>query len=175
MRSLEVKLWSLKKILIISDTHNHLDDKVIKYINQADEVWHGGDIGTYEVCKQIEKLKPLKAVWGNIDGTDLRKTYDEHLIFKCEEVKVYMTHIGGYPNKYNPKTRAIILKEQPNLFICGHSHILKVMFDKAYNLLHINPGACGVHGFHKVKTAVRLEIDGKEMKNLEVIELGNRA
>ena len=165
----------MKKILIISDTHSYLEPKLIKYIEQADEVWHGGDIGDYELCKQIEKIKPLKAVWGNIDGTELRKTYKEHLIFTCEGVKVYITHIGGYPNKYNPKAREVIQKEQPNLFICGHPHNLKVMFDKTYNLVHINPGACGVDGFHKVKTVVRLEIDGSEMKNLEVIELGNRA
>jgi uncharacterized protein len=165
----------MKKILIISDTHSYLEPKLIKYIEQCDEVWHGGDIGTYELCTQIEKIKPLQAVWGNIDGTDLRKTFGEHLVFNCEEVKVYITHICGYPGKYSPKAREIIQKEKPNLFICGHSHILKVMFDKQYNLLHINPGACGIHGFHKVKTAIRLEIHGNEMKNLEVIELGNRA
>jgi uncharacterized protein len=164
----------LKKILIISDTHSYLDPKLIKYIEQSDEVWHGGDIGTSEVCDEIEKLKPLKAVWGNIDGTDLRKTFNEHLVFNCEDVKVYITHIGGYPGKYNPKARETIQAEKPNLFICGHSHILKVMFDKTYNLLHINPGACGIHGFHKVKTAVRLSIHGKDMKDLEVIEFGNR-
>jgi putative phosphoesterase len=164
----------VKKILIISDTHSYLEPRLIKYIEACDEVWHGGDIGTYEVCQEIEKIKPLKAVWGNIDATNLRKTYEEHLIFNCENVKVYITHIGGYPNKYNPKAREIIIKEKPDLFICGHSHILKVMFDKTYNLLHINPGSCGTHGFHKVKTAVRLEIEGKEMKNLEVIELGSR-
>lgn len=164
----------MKKILVISDTHSYLEPKLIKYIEQADEVWHGGDIGTLELCRQIEKLKPFRAVWGNIDGTDLRKTYEEHLIFSCEEVKVYMTHIAGPAGKYNPKVREILLQEKPNLLVCGHSHILKVMFDKTYNVLYLNPGACGVHGFHKVKTAVRLEIDGKEMKNLEVIELGSR-
>jgi putative phosphoesterase len=165
----------MKKILIISDTHSYLEPKLLKYIEQCDEVWHGGDIGTYELCQQIEKIKPLKAVWGNIDGADLRKTYEEHLIFNCENVKVYITHIGGYPGKYNPKAKEVIQSEKPRLFICGHSHILKVMFDKQYDLLHINPGACGVHGFHKVKTAIRLEIDGNEMKNLEVIELGGRS
>ncbi len=165
----------MKKILIISDTHSFFDEKLLKYIEQADEVWHAGDIGDIEVCKKIEKLKPFKAVWGNIDGTDLRKTFKEHLIFNCEDVKVYITHIGGPFSKYIPKVKEIILAEKPDLFICGHSHILKVMFDKTHNLLHINPGACGVHGFHQVKTAIRLEFEGKEMKNLEVIELGNRA
>jgi putative phosphoesterase len=165
----------LKKILIISDTHSYFEEKLLKYIEQADEVWHAGDIGNLEVCKRIEALKPLKAVWGNIDDAVARKIYKEHFIFNCEEVKVYMTHIGGPFGKYIPAVREIIKNEKPNLFICGHSHILKVMFDKTNELLHINPGACGVHGFHKVKTAVRLEFDGKEMKNLEVIELGNRA
>ena len=165
----------MKKILIISDTHNHLDEKLLKYIEQADEVWHGGDIGSYDLCKQIEKIKPLKAVWGNIDGTDLRKTYDEHLVFNCEGVKVYITHIAGAVGKYNEKVREMILKEKPNLLICGHSHICKILFDQRYNLIYLNPGACGVHGFHKVKTVVRLEIEGQELKNLDVIELGNRA
>ncbi len=165
----------MKRILIISDTHSHLDEKLIKYIEEADEVWHGGDIGDIELCRKIESIKPLKAVWGNIDGSEFRSEYKEHLIFMCEDVKVYITHIGGYPRKYNPKAKAFIKQENPNLFICGHSHILKVMFDKEFNLLHINPGAAGVHGFHKVKTAIRLQIDGKEMKNLEVIELGLRA
>jgi putative phosphoesterase len=165
---------AVKNILIISDTHSHLDEKLFKYIEAADEVWHAGDIGTIDVCKKIEALKPLKAVWGNIDGQDLRITYKEDLIFNCEELKVYITHIGGYPGKYSPKAREIIHDEKPGLFICGHSHILKVMFDKNNNLLHINPGAAGISGFHKVKTAVRLQVEGKEMKNLEVIELGNR-
>lgn len=164
----------MKNILIISDTHNHLDEKLIKYIEAADEVWHAGDIGSNSICEQIIKLKPLKAVYGNIDGNDIRKDYPEVLIFKCEEVKVFITHIGGYPQKYNPKAKQIILTEKPDLFICGHSHILKVMFDKVNNVLHINPGAAGVHGFHKVKTAIRLVIEEKQMKNLEIIELGAR-
>jgi uncharacterized protein len=163
-----------KKVLIISDTHSFLEPKLIKYIEQADEVWHAGDIGSLDLCKKIKALKPFKAVWGNIDGVEFRTEYPEHLIFDCEELKVYITHIGGYPGKYASEVRKIITQEKPGLFICGHSHILKVMFDKTYNLLHINPGACGVHGFHKVKTAVRLTIDGKDMKDLEVIELGPR-
>ncbi len=164
----------MKKILIISDTHSYLDEKLIKHIKEADEVWHAGDIGNMEVCDAITKLKPLRAVWGNIDDHNARVTYPENLIFNCEEVKVYITHIGGYPGKYARIPKEIILKEKPGLFICGHSHILKVMFDKTNNLLHINPGAAGIHGFHKVKTAVRLVFEGKEMKNLEIIELGPR-
>lgn len=140
----------------------------------ADEVWHGGDIGTIELCDQIEKLKPLRAVFGNIDGKDIRASYPENLFFSCENVKVFMTHIGGYPGKYPARIKDLIKEHKPNLFICGHSHILKVMYDQQYELLHINPGACGVHGFHLVKTAVRFEIEGAEIKNLAIIELGSR-
>lgn len=165
----------MKKILLISDTHNFLDTKLLKHIEAADEVWHGGDIGTIELCDSIQKLKPLKAVYGNVDGQDVRSSYPENLIFDCEEIKVFMTHIGGYPGKYPSRIKNLIMEHKPGIFICGHSHILKVIYDKQFDLLHINPGACGVHGFHKVKTAVRFEIDKKEIKNLAVIELGNRA
>lgn len=165
----------MKKILLISDTHNFLDPKLLKHIDQADEVWHGGDIGTIGICDAIKKIKPLQAVFGNVDGQDIRGTYSENLIFDCEDLKVLITHIGGYPGKYPSRIKNLITEHQPGLFICGHSHILKVMFDNQYNLLHINPGACGVHGFHKVKTAVRFEVDKKEIKNLAVIELGERA
>lgn len=165
----------MQKILLISDTHSYLDTKLIKHIKNADEVWHAGDIGTYTICEEIQKYKPLKAVYGNIDGQDIRKTYPENLIFNCEKVKVLITHIGGYPNKYPSRVKNLLLEHTPNLFICGHSHILKVMYDKELNLLHINPGACGVHGFHNVKTVVRFDIDGTEIKNLAIIELGSRA
>jgi len=164
----------LKKILLISDTHSYLDKSLIKHIEAADEVWHAGDIGTTKLCIDIEKLKPFKAVFGNIDGNDIRITYPENLFFSCEDVKVFMTHIGGYPGKYPARIKELIQTHQPKLFICGHSHILKVMYDKHYGLLHINPGACGVHGFHHVKTAVRFEIEGSELKNLAIIELGSR-
>ncbi len=165
----------MKKILLISDTHSYLDEKLIKHINAADEVWHAGDIGNYGLCVQIEKIKPLKAVYGNIDGQDIRISYPENLIFKCENVKVVITHIGGFPGKYSTRVKNLLLKHQPKLFICGHSHILKVIFDKELNLLHINPGACGIHGFHVIKTAVKFEIDDFEIKNLAIIELGSRA
>ena len=165
----------MKKILLISDTHSYSEPKLQKYIIEADEVWHAGDIGTIDVCTQIEKFKPVKAVFGNIDALDVTSKYPENLIFNCEQVKVLITHIGGYPGKYPARIKELIKEHQPKLFICGHSHILKVMYDKENNLLHINPGACGVHGFHKVKTVVRFEIDGAEIKNLAVIELGNRA
>jgi len=162
----------MQRILLISDTHGHLDEKLIKYIEQADEIWHAGDIGDLTVTNQIKKLKPLKAVWGNIDGQSARSEFKEDLIFNCEEVKVFITHIGGYPGKYSPAIKQLLISEKPDLFICGHSHILKVMFDKSLNLLHMNPGSCGISGFHQVKTALKFEIDKKEIKNLNVIELG---
>ena len=165
----------MQKILLISDTHSYLDQKLFKYIETVDEVWHAGDIGDIAVCREIEKLKPLKAVYGNIDGQDARKLYPENAIFMCEQVKVFITHIGGYPNRYNLEAKKIIEQEKPNLFICGHSHILKIMYDKKYNLLHLNPGACGIQGFHQVKTILRFAIEGSEFKNMEIIELGKRA
>jgi len=165
----------MQKILLISDTHNHVDAKLAKYINTVDEVWHAGDVGAISVCEEIGKLKPLKVVYGNIDGQDVRKSYPENNIFICEKVKVFITHIGGYPNRYNIGAKKIIEQERPNLFICGHSHILKIMYDTKYNLLHLNPGACGVQGFHQIKTILRFAIDGTEIKNMEIIELGKRA
>jgi len=165
----------LRKILLISDTHSYLEPKLIKHIQNADEVWHAGDIGSLKVCEEILALKPFKAVFGNIDDHGIRNIYPENLDFYCEEVKVLITHIGGYPSKYPAKIKALIKESKPQLFICGHSHILKVMYDKENQLLHMNPGACGVHGFHQVKTVLRFEIDKKEIKNLEVIELGKRS
>lgn len=164
----------MQKILLISDTHNFLEPKLIKHIAEADEVWHAGDIGQIELCKNIEKLKPLRAVFGNADGADIRQVYPENLVFNCEGVTVFMTHIGGYPGKYPAKIKQQFKEITPQLFICGHSHILKVMYDKEHALLHMNPGACGNHGFHTVKTVLRFEIERKEIKNLAVIELGNR-
>lgn len=165
----------MKKILLISDTHSYLEPKLQKHIAEADEVWHAGDIGNIELCENIEKTKVFKAVFGNIDDNTIKNTYPENLIFNCENVKVLITHIGGYPGKYPTRIKNLIQQNKPQLFICGHSHILKVMFDKENNLLHINPGACGVQGFHKIKTAVRFEIEKAEIKNLAIIELGNRA
>ena len=164
----------MQKILLISDTHGYFDEKLVKYINTVDEVWHAGDIGTIDVCHKIEQLKPLRAVYGNIDGQEIRKTYPENAIFSCEGVKVLVTHIGGYPNKYSADAKKLILQEKPALFICGHSHSLKIMYDKQLNLLHLNPGAAGMQGFHQVKTALRFAIEGSEIKNMEIIELGKR-
>ncbi len=162
----------MKRIALISDTHNHLDPKIFKYLDECDEIWHAGDIGTSKVSDELEKIKPLRAVYGNIDGQDIRKEFPKYLNFKCEELHVLITHIGGYPGKYAPDVRAMLHATPPKLFICGHSHILKVMFDKKFNLLHMNPGACGNHGFHKIKTLLRFTVDKDLVKDLEVIELG---
>lgn len=165
----------MTRIALLSDTHNFLEPKLFKYIESCDQVWHAGDIGTLTVCHELEKLnKPLIAVYGNIDGQDIRKIYPKNQRFKCEEVDVWITHIGGYPGRYSLDVRDELHRNPPDLFICGHSHILKVMYDKKLELLHINPGAAGNHGFHKVKTMVRFTIDKKEIRDLEVIEIGPR-
>lgn len=164
----------MKKILLLSDTHSHIDDAILKYVNQADEVWHAGDIGNLVVTDTIKKLKPLRAVYGNIDDDKARVEFPLNNRFFCEGVDVWITHIGGYPGKYNQAIRTEIQQNPPKLFICGHSHILKVQFDKTLNLLHMNPGAAGIYGFHQVRTMLRFEIDGEKIQNLEVIELSKR-
>lgn len=164
----------MKKILLLSDTHSYIDDAILKHVKQADEVWHAGDIGNLEVTDKIKALKPLRAVYGNIDNDEARAEFPEHNRFMCEGVDVWITHIGGYPNRYNMRVRDEIKANPPKLFICGHSHILKVMPDKKLNLLHMNPGAVGTHGFHKVRTMLRFKIDGANIKNLEVIEFERR-
>lgn len=160
----------MKKILLLSDTHSHIDENILKYVKLADEVWHAGDIGDLKVTDAIKKLKPLKAVYGNIDDAKARAEYPEHNRFMCEDVDVWITHIGGYPPRYNNRVREKLKQNPPRLFICGHSHILKVMPDKKLNVLHMNPGAIGIHGFHKVRTMLRFTIDGKKIDKLEVIE-----
>ena len=160
----------MTKILLLSDTHGYIDEKILKYVKQADEVWHAGDIGRLEVTDEIEKIKPLRAVFGNIDDAQARSQFPLNNRFLCEEVDVLITHIGGYPGRYSPAIKEEIYTNPPRLFICGHSHILKVMNDKKRGLLHMNPGAIGKHGFHKARTMLRFEIDGKEIRNLEVIE-----
>ena len=164
----------MKKILVLSDTHSHIDDTILKYVNQADEVWHAGDIGNLVVTDTIKKLKPLRCVFGNIDDVQARLEFPLHNRFMCERVDVWITHIGGYPGKYNQAIRAEIQQNPPKLFICGHSHILKVQFDKTLNLLHMNPGACGIYGFHQVRTMLRFEIDGDKIQNLEIVEIGKK-
>ncbi|ESU26646.1 phosphoesterase [Flavobacterium limnosediminis JC2902] len=164
----------MKKILLLSDTHSHIDETILKYVRMADEVWHAGDIGDLVVTDTIKKIKPLRAVYGNIDDTKARLEFPLHNRFMCEGVDVWITHIGGYPGKYNQDIRSEIKSNPPKLFICGHSHILKVQFDKELNLLHMNPGAAGKHGFHQVRTMLQFEIDGDKIQNLNVVEIGNR-
>lgn len=162
------------RILLLSDTHSHMDEKILKYVEQADEVWHAGDIGSLEVTDTIRKLRPLKGVYGNIDEHKIQLEFPLDNRFKCEGVDVWITHIGGYPNRYSPRIREEIINNPPKLFISGHSHILKVMWDKKLNLLHMNPGACGIHGMHQLRTMLRFVIDKEDIKDLEIVELGKR-
>ena len=165
----------MKKILLLSDTHSHIDEMIMKYVAQADEVWHAGDIGNLVVTDTIKKVKPLRAVYGNIDDDKARLEFPLDNRFWCEGVEVWITHIGGYPGKYNPKIKKELETNPPQLFICGHSHILKVMFDKKNNFLHMNPGACGKSGFHQVRTMLRFVIDGDKIKELEIIEIEKKS
>jgi putative phosphoesterase len=160
----------MTKILLLSDTHSYIGDDILKYVQQVDEVWHAGDIGDLKVTDAIKALKPLRAVYGNIDNAEARAEFPLHNRFFCEEVDVWITHIGGYPNRYNITIRDAIKANPPDLFICGHSHILKVMPDKKLDVLHMNPGAIGKHGFHKARTMLRFEIENKNIRNLEVIQ-----
>jgi len=164
----------MTNILLLSDTHGHMDKTILKYANQADEIWHAGDIGSLKVSDALAEVKPLRAVYGNIDDHVIQREFPLDNKFFCEGVNVWMTHIGGYPNKYNVRIREEIKIKPPRLFICGHSHILKVQWDKKLDLLHMNPGACGKHGFHHIRTMLRFTIDNSEIKNLEIIELGKR-
>lgn len=165
----------MQRIALLSDTHNYLDPKIFKYFDSCDQIWHAGDIGTISITDELSKIKPVIAVYGNIDGKDVRSAHPLNQRFFCDGVDVFMTHIGGYPNHYSPHALAEIKSKPPKLFISGHSHILKVQFDQKYQLLHINPGAAGIHGFHNVKTMIRFTIDSDKIKDLEVIELGRRA
>ncbi len=164
----------MKRIGLISDTHDYLDDAVFKHFEQCDEIWHGGDFGTAAIADRLKAFKPLRGVYGNIDGYDIRSEYPEILRFRCEEVDVLMIHIGGYPGRYAASIKPELLANPPQLFISGHSHILKVIYDDKLKCLHMNPGAAGKHGWHKVRTLIRFVIDGKDMKQCEVIELGPR-
>lgn len=164
----------MKKILLLSDTHSYIDDQILKFVKQADEVWHAGDIGDLKVTDTIKKIKPLRGVFGNIDNKDARAEFPLDNKFVLEGVSVWITHIGGYPNRYNHRVKEELSAKPPQLFICGHSHILKVQFDKKLDLLHLNPGAAGKHGFHKVRTMLRFELEKGTIKNMEVIELAKR-
>lgn len=158
------------KIGILSDTHGWFDPLLEAFFIDCDEVWHAGDIGDEDTALLLEKKYKLRAVFGNIDGGNLRLMYPKIQRFTIEGVKVIMTHIGGYPGRYDAEIKPVLQSEHPQLFVCGHSHITKVMYDKKYGCLHINPGAAGANGFHKVRTAVRLDIEGGIMKNLEIVE-----
>ena len=164
----------MTRIGLLSDTHGHLEDSIFDYFQECDEIWHAGDIGSLEVADTLEAFKPFRAVYGNIDGGKLRQQFPLDLRFQCEGVDIWMTHIGGYPGRYNWRIIERIAQNPPDLFISGHSHILKIMPDRTLDLLHINPGACGIYGFHKVKTVVRFSLDSGTIKEVEVIELGKR-
>lgn len=165
----------MKKIGLLSDTHGFLDPKVFKYFEHCDEVWHAGDIGSPELLTQLEKFKPTKAVLGNIDGASLKRMCPKIQYFMCEELKVIILHIGGYPGRYNPLAQKLIAQYKPNIFVCGHSHILKIIYDKKNDHLHLNPGAAGNYGFHQVKTLLRFTVDGKDIKDMEIVELGGKS
>jgi len=166
----------MKKIGLLSDTHSFLDERVFEYFRDCDEVWHAGDFGSMEVVERLKAFKPLRGVFGNIDDARIRVEMPLDLRFTCEDVPVFMTHIGGYPGRYNPRVREILRTDPPQngLFICGHSHILKVMPDKQLGFLHLNPGACGNEGWHQVKTLMRFSVDADAVKDLQIIELGTR-
>ena len=162
------------RIGLLSDTHGFLDEAVFTYFDPCDEIWHAGDFGTIEVLEQLRHFKPTRGVFGNIDGAKLRAEVPHHLAFACEGVSVYMTHIGGYPGNYDPKVRPELTRLRPGLFICGHSHILKVMRDPGLGLLHMNPGACGHNGWHLIRTMLRFSINAGKISEVEAIELGPR-
>lgn len=161
----------MRRIGILSDTHGYWDDRYLKHFESCDEIWHAGDIGSLELAQRLAAFRPLRAVYGNIDGQDIRRHYAEIEHFTVEGTDVLMKHIGGYPGRYDTSIRAKLFVRPPRLFVCGHSHILKVQYDKTLNMLCINPGAAGKYGFHKVRTLVRFAIDHGEFKDLEVIEL----
>ena len=164
----------MTRIGLISDTHDFLDDAVFKHFANCDEVWHTGDFGTAAIADALKAFKPLRGVYGNIDGPDIRNEFPELLQWTCEEVNVMMLHIGGYPPKYNAKSKQLIQQNHPQIFISGHSHILKVIYDNTLSCLHMNPGAAGKYGWHTVRTLIRFVIDGKDIRDCEIIELGKR-
>jgi putative phosphoesterase len=164
----------MKRIGLISDTHSYLDDAVFRYFEPCDEIWHAGDFGSAEVSDRLAAFKPLKGVYGNIDGQDIRSVFPEKLRWKCEDVNVLMMHIGGSPPRYNPAALKELRQMPTSLFISGHSHILKIIFDEKLQCLHMNPGAAGRQGWHTQRTIIRFVIDGRNMKDCEVIELGKR-
>lgn len=164
----------MKRILLLSDTHSYLDERILEYAQHADEIWHAGDFGDIESVQKLQEKGKLRGVYGNIDDTKIRAEFPEINIFECEKVKVFMIHIGGYPQKYAPRIKQKLREVKPQIFISGHSHILKVMYDKELQILHLNPGAAGKQGWHKMRTMLRFEINSGKIENLEVIELGEK-
>src|ERR1700743_3108318 len=160
------------KIGLLSDTHHFLDENIFRHFESCDEIWHAGDFGTAELANRLAAFKPLRGVYGNIDGQDIRIDFPEKLRWQSEGIKVFMTHIGGYPPRYNPSIKKELIADPPKLFICGHSHILKVMYDENLQCLHMSPGAAGRQGWHGVRTLIRFVIDGDNMKDCELIEWG---
>lgn len=160
----------MKRIGLLSDTHGTFDDTLRRFLDPVDEVWHAGDFGSIETADAIAAFKPLRGVCGNIDDALVRRVYTPFELFKCEEATVLMTHIGGYPRHYNPRALPRITSARPDLFIAGHSHILKIIYDPVYRLLHLNPGAAGNYGIHKVRTALRFTVDGREVRDMEIGE-----
>lgn len=165
----------MKKIILISDTHSLLHDDVVKYLDDCDEIWHAGDIGSLDVLHRLRKIKPLRVVYGNIDDKEIQGETTLNEIFTCEGLKVMMTHIGGYPGRYTKRVAKMLRDEMPQLYICGHSHILKVMMDKQLGILHMNPGACGIIGMHKFRTFLTFDIIEGKVENLNAVDLGPRA
>ncbi len=164
----------MKRIGLLSDTHHYLDEKIFHHFGQCHEIWHAGDFGSIDVAEKLKTGKILRGVYGNIDGPDIRNEYPEKLRWKCEEVEVFMTHIGGYPPKYNPAIKKDLISHPTQLFICGHSHILKIIYDSKLQCLHMNPGAAGNQGWQTIRTIIRFSIEGKDIKDCEVIELGKK-
>jgi uncharacterized protein len=164
----------MKRIGLLSDTHHYLDEKIFHHFGQCHEIWHAGDFGSIDVAEKLKTCKILRGVYGNIDGPDIRNEYPEKLRWKCEEVEVFMTHIGGYPPKYNPAIKKDLISHPTQLFICGHSHILKIIYDSKLQCLHMNPGAAGNQGWQTIRTIIRFSIEGKDIKDCEVIELGKK-
>lgn len=164
----------MRRIGLLSDTHGFLDPKIFEFFKDCDEIWHAGDVGNLETADKLGNFKPVRGVYGNIDDQKVRTVFPKHLKFRCEEVKVWMTHIGGYPGHYDSSVKPAIFQDPPTLFISGHSHILKVIFDKKLNLLHMNPGAAGNHGFHTVKTLLRFIVDGENIRDMEIMEIDRK-
>lgn len=164
----------MKKIALISDTHSHLGEDVIAHLKEADEIWHGGDVGNPKLIGQLESIKTVRGVYGNIDAQEVKAAFPLNNSFECEGVKVFMTHIGGYPGRYTKRVKSLLQDHKPDLYICGHSHICKVVRDNHLNLLHMNPGACGHIGFHQFRTMLLFDCVDTEIKNLRLVELGRR-